>query len=195
MSITGIHRVDMNGVSCGLNNNVKCSIPGECCSVNGMCGTGAGYCTYGDGRSTRFDGPMIVPCGPNHNNAKCTLDGDCCSIDGVCGTGPDYCTFGDGRPTAYDGPAGVTCDSWLRSAIAQQSACTKASAPSDVTLTRCGPATNTMCPWRRGQDLCCVIDPIGRSGEGMCVPCAELDKDQYRDVYLWSEAKGWTLGK
>lgn len=135
-------------------------------------------------------------CGSDRGgNAMCAR-GECCSADGRCGKGPEFCWGGGAgsrRPyAAFDGAAGVTCDPGI--APSRKAACDKARAiPSGPPV--CGPAHNTLCPWRKGVDLCCVQDVSAPAGYGRCIRCDSMNRDDNRygnKQLVWSPGSGWS---
>ena len=114
---------------------------------------------------------------------SCTTQGHCCSQDGTCGSGPRYCKAGHAE---FNADATVTCDTYVPQR--KRAACEIAASRTDAVLPpRCGPSRNAMCPWRRGQDLCCVADTDGNQGDGVCLECASLSPEERGRMLVWSQ--------
>ena len=120
-------------------------------------------------------------CGPQNGGEQCSVQGECCSAVGQCGKGQRFCKDG---LAMYNASPKVTCD---KPKSRREPACATASKPTtEVGQPRCGPMRNAMCPWRQGEDLCCVQAPGQTPGEGMCMRCSNLSREERARMLLWS---------
>jgi len=133
-------------------------------------------------------------CGRGRN---CSTPGDVCNeFKGVCESSPckPFCNTGKqlrgtyinpsssmysarpsvGDPTKihYDGTPVGTCG------------------PEPAAPIPCGPLANQQCPWNRGSDMCCHVDPL-QNGRGFCDVCEKRNRTGKLyvfspDTFMWS---------
>ncbi len=85
-------------------------------------------------------------------------------------------SFGPTNTIHYDGDKVGTCG------------------PEPTTPIPCGPNANQQCPWARGSDLCCHVDPL-QKGAGYCDTCESPKAVQGTgNIYIFSpDTFSWSM--
>ena len=149
-------------------------VAGECCDV------ASGHCFLpGQGpKGSSGHGSPVLGMGPGLGATVPARRGPYCSAEG----------------SMYHAPPRVTCDP-RPGAMSELSECGRADAPlvgrSPGRPHACGPAANAQCPWRKGQDLCCVSREAsgGPAALGECLACDRLNVQERSRVLVWDDAR------